>query len=123
MNNQQSNLAGNPYWDLDGALIRVNQDEKLLREIAGIFLERMAVALSNIELALEEDANEMLTMSAHTLKGSAGNISANTTMEIAGRLEELSEKGEFASIALVWKELQQETAHLRLVISNWLESV
>jgi len=122
MGNQQSNLAGNPYWDLEGALGRVNQDEKLLREIAGIFLGRMAVILSSIELALQEEASEKLVMPAHTLRGSAGNIAANSTMEIAGRLEGLAEKGEFASIAPVWEELQQETAHLRQVISSWLES-
>lgn len=114
-------IAGNPHWDFHGALRRVNNDEQLLREISVIFLQRMAVMLSNIELALRNEDAEMLVMSSHTLRGSAGNMVANPTMEIAGRLETLVEKGGFASIAPVWKELQQETAHLQQTIARWLD--
>lgn len=121
MNTPRLNNAGNPHWDFHGALQRVNNDEQFLREISVMFLERMAVMLSNIELALRDEDAEMLVMSSHTLRGSAGNIVANPTMEIAGRLEVLAEKSEFASIGPVWEELQRETACLQQTITHWLD--
>jgi HPt (histidine-containing phosphotransfer) domain-containing protein len=121
MNTPRINLVGNPHWDFQSALRRVNNNEQLLREISAIFLERMAVMLSNIKLALCEGNTEMLVMSSHTLKGSAGNMAANPTMEIADRFEELAEKNELASIGPVWEELQQETAHLQQTIARWLD--
>ena len=120
MNLPQINHAVNPHWDFHDALRRVNNDEQLLREICVIFLARVAVMLSNIERAIRDEDIEILVMSSHTLRGSAGNMAANSTMEIAGRLEALAEKTELASIAPVWDELQQETAHLQQTIAQWL---
>jgi HPt (histidine-containing phosphotransfer) domain-containing protein len=120
MNDQQANHAGDPHWDSHNALARVNDDVQLLREIVGIFLERMLVLRSQIESALREKDSEMLVMSSHTLKGSAGNMVANPTMEIAQRLEALASKDDFASIGPVWEELQQETTLLQQTMSRWL---
>ena len=110
----------NPHWDLVGALARVNNDEKFLREVVEIFLQRLMALLANIESAIREKNSEMLVMNSHTVKGSAGNMLAAPTMEIASRLESLAEKNEFAAMDGVWRELQQETSQLHHMMTRWL---
>lgn len=89
--------------DLASALARVGDDEELLKEIAGIFLEQCPEALAEVNRAIETADGEALEHAAHSLKGSVGNFGAKDAydaalrLELAGRHREFGRTGEALS--------------------------
>lgn len=83
-------------------LNRCGGDPGLLAEIVGLFLTEWPVAQGNIHKALSENDGKSLIMAAHKLRGALAVFEANTTAELALRLEE-------AGIAGNW-QLASDTA-------------
>ena len=77
-------------FDQAAALNRVEGDEELLRELAGLFLEEAPGLLAQMRQALTTGDADGLERAAHSLKGSASNIDAHATFEAARDLESLA---------------------------------
>jgi CheY-like chemotaxis protein len=73
--------------DLAQALRRMGGNAPLVRKLLGRFLHTQADTAQRMHAALDSDNWESATREAHTLKGLAGNIGANTLAEHAGALE------------------------------------
>ena len=84
---------GETVFDQEAALARVEGDEELLAELAGLFLEEAPGLLAQMREALAAGDAPRLERAAHSLKGSASNIDAPETTAAASALELLVRDG------------------------------
>ena len=74
-------------FDRSAALERIGGDQKLLEEIAGLFLAEYPALVQEIRDALRNGDAAGLESSAHSLKGSVANFEARSAVDAAFRLE------------------------------------
>ncbi|MBN1825195.1 MAG: response regulator [Candidatus Eisenbacteria bacterium] len=98
--------------DLRAALALVDDDEELLREIAGILSESMPRLLSNIENAFAGADGEALERAAHSFRGSLGSVCATEAVRAAGEIEELAREGRLADTGEAFARLKTEVERL-----------
>jgi PAS domain S-box-containing protein len=79
--------SDNSVLDLDSLLSRLDNDRELFLEISNLFKRDYKIILENISSAFQESDYEAISRAAHTLKGMAGNLSANRAMDSALKLE------------------------------------
>ncbi len=100
-------------FDRAEALTRLDGDEDLLREIAGLFLDNCPRMLSDIRQAVADRDSRALERAAHALKGSVSNLSARAAFEAVLRLEEMSRKGDLTRAEDACAALEQEIERLK----------
>jgi len=74
--------------DMQGALERVGGNQTLLAKLLKRFAQTQAQSLERIKVCLEANDAKSAIREAHTLKGLAGNIGAQSLFEMAQTLEE-----------------------------------
>ena len=97
--------------DLETALIRVGGNTKLLRKLILRFCETQADVIQRINEALANDHHDSAEMSAHTLKGLAGNICATHLAEHAALVERLVNIGDREKLAKAIEAMGTALAH------------
>jgi len=75
-------------FDRGGLLSRLGGKTELIGKFVGLFRQGMDGNLVKLLAAVENHDNEGIRMSAHTIKGAAGNIGAPRIQDIAHRIEE-----------------------------------
>ncbi len=101
-----------PAWDYGQARARTAEDEVLLREIVGIFLEESPRLLERIEQALAERDGAGLERAAHSLKGQIRCLAAPEALSAAEKLEERARRRDFPGVAEALSELDGAMARL-----------
>lgn len=91
---------------------RLCGDEDLVGIIVDLFVEECPAWLAAIVGAVEAADPERIRISAHALKGAAGNLSAHSLTAIASRLEHLSAEGNLPSCSATCAELSVECDRL-----------
>lgn len=76
------------------ALARLDGDTDLLREVVSLFLEECPRLMAELRRGVEARDGPSVFRTAHTLKGSVGNLSGAQVFECAGRLESLGRQGD-----------------------------
>jgi HPt (histidine-containing phosphotransfer) domain-containing protein len=101
-------------FDRPALLRRIGGDEALLSDLVTIFLEDCPGQMTAIRAALDSADIEQLRMSAHSLKGSAANLSGSAVAEAARALEHLGASGSFDRVQCeaAWKQLDAEMTAL-----------
>ena len=107
--------------DLTAALARVDSDEELFREIAGVFLDTYPELLSNIQNAITSDDAQALERSAHALKGTVGNFNAASAYEASLALEKLGRAGNLEQAGQAYATLEVETERLCRALAEFRE--
>ncbi len=74
-------------WDLKELRERLDGDEEFLRELLVMFREDVRMNLEKSRRAMADCDFELLTRTAHTLKGMLRNLSMGAAAEAAGALE------------------------------------
>ncbi len=82
-----------PGIDLHSALKRLKGNKSLLRKLLLHFAENQCNAVDEIRTLLRNDNMEQSLRIAHSLKGAAGNLSANAVFKAAGALESALRSG------------------------------
>jgi CheY-like chemotaxis protein len=100
------------HVDRRALLERLGGDSRLLSELVEIYLSESPSLLAAAQRALQEKNGQDLARAAHTIKGSAGNFVARTTLETAERLEAFAEQGDFSRAQEAMSALQREMEHL-----------
>jgi len=102
-----------PVFDRADALERVGEDEDVLAEVIGLFLQHSPSLLANIRDAVARRDPKRLEVAAHSLRGCAGNLSAKRVVAAAQQLEELALRAEFdeslEAVAFLERELDRLT--------------
>ena len=104
--------------DCQGVRDYLAGDSQLLSELIKIYLAQGPSLLAAAQQALREKNGRDLARVAHTLKGSAGNILAQASVEIAERLEALAAEGDFTRAQEMIDALQEEMECLRSSLSE-----
>jgi PAS domain S-box-containing protein len=94
--------------DWDAALLRLNGDEDLLRDLVEVFLEEYPKCLAAIHEGLESQDQGHVRRAAHTLKGSLGHFVAKGGVAAAAHVELLAAGGETAALPSAVQALEAE---------------
>jgi two-component system sensor histidine kinase/response regulator len=108
-----------PAWDQGRALSGVGGDEKLLREIAEMFLHEYPQAVSDLRRALAGHDAKMLGRIAHRLKGEVGSFGAGQSVSALLKLEEEAGHPDFVPISRAVDGVERELAGLRLALEEF----
>jgi HPt (histidine-containing phosphotransfer) domain-containing protein len=100
-------------FDKSSALERVDGDADLLRELAALFLEEVPALLAAAESAVERSDGAALRQAAHSLKGSASNLSALAAAAAARQLEQMGAAHDFATARDAFAVLAREVERLK----------
>ena len=99
--------------DEDAILKRVCNDQDLLQEIVGMFLDDCPRLLHKMRQALAENNGKDLEMAAHKLKGSAEHFSAKEVVNSAQHLEQLAQSGSLESAKETFAKLENQLETLK----------
>jgi CheY-like chemotaxis protein/HPt (histidine-containing phosphotransfer) domain-containing protein len=100
-----------PWVDWKAALEYVGDDERLLRDLIGLFLEEYERWLREARQAIAAGQAAELKRPAHNLKGSLGHFGAQTAFETARALESLARSGILNDAPAVCGELERQLQH------------
>ncbi len=78
-------------FDYQAAMVRVENDTELLKELVDIFKSEYKINLSNIRDAINQFNNKTINQTAHSMKGALGNLGAMTSYHLAQKLEKIAE--------------------------------
>ena len=109
-------------FDKAKVLERLAGDQKLLKEISGLFLETCPQLMADTRAALISGDHNALARSAHALKGSLGNFAAKDAYEAAVKLEQAARQGDLKRVQETWAELAVEVDRLRSALGRVAKS-
>jgi PAS domain S-box-containing protein len=104
-----------PSEVLDEALLmsRVDGDLELLKDLVDLFLEDCPRLLDEIRVALDQKDAGTAERSAHSLKGSTGNLAAKLASEAALKLESVARAGDWVRAEDALRELESQLGRLK----------
>jgi CheY-like chemotaxis protein len=97
----------------EALLARLDGDENLLRELAGMFLEDYPRLLEETHAALTASDASRLERTAHKLQGAVRNFSRGPAVEAAQQLETLAREGRLTEAEGTYRELVEALEQLR----------
>ncbi len=106
------------YFDREKALERMDNDEELLAELVGIFIEEAQGYLECCTEALKKSDFETAYRAAHSLKGSAANISAEDLSEKAYAMEMAMREKKMENADVLLENISKSMQHTKNVLSN-----
>ena len=108
---ERENDANEPL-NREQALKNVNGDEKLLAELAEMFLEDYPQVEKDFQTAIERRDCAAIAEIAHSLKGSVGNFGAMSAYDASLKLEMMGREGKLDALARAFNELSFEIERL-----------
>ncbi len=106
-------------WDRAEALSRAGDDENLLHDMVEIFLREYPSLVSSLRQALAECNAEMLSRSAHRLKGEVGYFTRGPALSAVARIEDLARQADFTSAVGAIAELEAALASLEVELEEF----
>ena len=113
----------NEIFDRAALLDRVGGDEKFFNEIVELFFCEAPELIDSIQKAIEENDRVELHRNAHTLKGSAGNMSAKELQQLALQLEKISKEGDLLYAKQLLDEIKNRYEKFRQQINSNVEEL
>jgi two-component system sensor histidine kinase/response regulator len=110
-----------PVWNQRHALSGVGGDERLLREIAEMFLQEYPQAVSDLRRALAGRDAEMLGRLAHRLKGEVGCFGAGQSVSALLKLEKDAGHPDFVRISRAVDEVERALARFRQALEEFCQ--
>jgi CheY-like chemotaxis protein/HPt (histidine-containing phosphotransfer) domain-containing protein len=98
-------------------LARVGGDEKLAREVVGLFLEHGRHMLQGIRQAISNDTPEELAQTAHTLWSALAMLDVRPAMDHCARLESCGRDGDLGPAPKWLAQLERLVARIQLEMS------
>jgi len=84
--------------NLTPALVRLENDRELLRDLAVFFVEDSPQLIHELESAIEMPDFETITRCAHSLKGLGANFDANRFVSVAKEIEQSGRQRDLPAI-------------------------
>jgi two-component system, sensor histidine kinase and response regulator len=109
---------GEPVFDIEVALDRVDGEEEFLAEVVQLFLADAPCRMDEIRQAISQKNCKRLASAAHSLKGATGCLGGRRASSAALQLEEIAIKGDLSDAAEAFARLQQELGQLTEAISG-----
>ena len=99
--------------DVEQALERFGDDKEFLKEMIEEFLDYIPAQLEAIRKAVEEQNAEALQAEAHSMKGAAANLAAESVRQAAYDIEMMGREAKLGGIENAFSELSQQLERLR----------
>ena len=97
---------------------RLSGDKNLIYDIIELFVNNAILQVDKLRKALEDNDREKLTLTAHTIKGSARNVSAMHIASVAFEIEKKSKEGTLDEISLLIKKLDDSYCKFKEFVSK-----
>ncbi|MEQ8221289.1 MAG: ATP-binding protein, partial [Candidatus Eremiobacterota bacterium] len=105
-------------FDMTELLESMNRDEKLLKELVDIFLNKIPLQIEKLKQTFNKGNLELFMRQAISIKGVSANMSAKLLMNKASALEDMVKKGRTDEIPAGIKELEEEFENFRIFVSQ-----
>ncbi len=115
----QEDMTGHPGVDLESAMARFGDDRAFFKEMAKEFLNYVPGQISSLEKALESGDITTMQKIAHSIKGAAGNLSAEKVREIAAAIENTDNNGGTSDVPSLIKDIKNEVSIFEQFIENF----
>jgi signal transduction histidine kinase/CheY-like chemotaxis protein/HPt (histidine-containing phosphotransfer) domain-containing protein len=109
----QDHNSARGVFDPASMFRNIGEDNHLFAQLVELFLDQYPAMLANIKEGLIQADSVAVERTAHSLKGTAGNLCAPEVVLAASRLEALGHLGALQDAPLIYAHLEQEV--LRLV--------
>ena len=107
---------------LEGLADLDDGEESIVAELAGIFLEDASSRIEILREAVEKDDADSISKTAHTLKGSSGNMGAHRIQALCTKLQEAGESGNLAAAPGLIERIEAEFDRARPELAELTES-
>jgi HPt (histidine-containing phosphotransfer) domain-containing protein len=115
------NTSDNPLLTRLQALVQ-ETDFEFVIELIDIYLNETPTQIQTMVKALDTQDHYMLTIAAHTLKGSSLNLGAKQLGAACFRLEELGRSGIPISASINTKEIESEFEQVKAILLTFKQS-
>ncbi|MGA3288022.1 MAG: Hpt domain-containing protein [Bacteroidota bacterium] len=115
------NTSDNPLLTRLQALVQ-ETDFEFVIELVDIYLNETPTQIQTMVKALDTQDHHMLTIVAHTLKGSSLNLGAKQLGAACFRLEELGRSGIPISASINTKEIESEFEQVKAILLTFKQS-
>ena len=97
-------------------------DFEFVIELVDIYLNETPTQIQTMAKALDTEDQHMLTIAAHTLKGSSLNLGAKQLGAVCYKLEELGRSGSPISAGTHTKEIESEFDQVKAILLTFKQS-
>jgi HPt (histidine-containing phosphotransfer) domain-containing protein len=111
--------GGNDRFSVAAMVERLDNDEEIAREIAGIFVESSRQLYAELAGAVPQCNPELVRARAHSIKGSAGNIGATALQDLAAAMERAGRDGDLSEAERLLPELHANLEAVNAVLDAW----
>jgi signal transduction histidine kinase/DNA-binding response OmpR family regulator/HPt (histidine-containing phosphotransfer) domain-containing protein len=101
-----------PAVDGSALMERLGGDRQLFTEVIQAFMDDCPAQLRAIKSAVDGRDVDLVRTTAHTLKGTAGNLSANGLFAAAQTLERVAAERRVEALEAAWRQLAVEATHV-----------
>ena len=115
------NTSNNPLFTRLQELVQ-ETDFEFVIELVDIYLNETPTQIQTIVKALDTQDHHMLTIAAHTLKGSSLNLGAKQLGAACFRLEDLGRSGLPISASINTKEIESEFEQAKAILLTFKQS-
>ncbi len=116
-----NNDPAGPPFRVEDVLYRLDGDEMLLKDIAGLFVESCPESLRQIQESLTQQDSKTLIAVVHTLKGSVGNFCAASALQAALDVEQAARDGDLRAAQKAWPILKRETERVAKALAELIK--
>jgi len=113
------------YWDKEEALSRFSNSDATLKHLVTVFMECMPNFLESLNRSIEKNDFKSIAFNAHSIKGSAANISAKEIARVTKAIEVVAKysEDEFDLILRLKDELTEIWAKTVEVLDEYIASL
>ena len=105
-------------FNINAAMDRVAGNMDLLKELAALFVSSCSQSLANVGQALADGDAEKLISSAHSLKGSVSNFTAERAFQAAQKVEHSARDGDLGGAQEAFATLSLEIGLLKSALEQ-----
>jgi PAS domain S-box-containing protein len=108
VNNVKNELQAYPVFDYEDLSNRLMEDRELIEELVASTIDEFPAQIDNLKELLKNGHGEKIELQAHSIKGSASNISAKALTLVALKIEKASENNQFELAKELVPELERQ---------------
>jgi HPt (histidine-containing phosphotransfer) domain-containing protein len=116
-----NNTSDNPLLTRLQELVQ-ETDFEFVIELVDIYLNETPTQIQTMVKALDTQDHHMLTIAAHTLKGSSLNLGAKQLGAACFKLEELGRSGMPISVSINTKDIESEFEQAKAILLTFKQS-
>ena len=104
--------------DWPGALAQMKGDDRLLHDVAGVFLSEISGMLERVRQAIESRDGSLLRCAAQSLRESLAYIKAKQAYDLASRLEAIGRSGNLDEVEEVYSQLEKKLGRVKREVAS-----